>query len=877
MSKYEINTSQIGLVSGIRQPASDLITVTESRSRSTLEARKGRLYVVVEAEEDANQAQQACQLVSRTLRKMFYENDSYSITSSLRVAILAANEALYKHNFNAPKHKRANVGLTCAVVKERDLFLAQVAPTQAYMIVEGKLRSLPTHPSWKTAHTTPTPFLPPSPLGVSLFVDPELYRCRLDVRDSLLLCGSNLAPLLKASDVEALLHNPDPAEAMDELYAFCTRHTLQECHAVIIKLSPAIKGRTQERAVQPTDAPAQRRSLWQQMGSLFARHTEKALPHTSDDHHALESMLDTDAPASRRRAHLKDDRIAPADVLEPPPAQPVLPTYFSPTPRPIDMGESLEERQEKTIAARTVTLPPSAFLGEGSRDQTQLEAQEPIDLSYLAELSHAQPYRSRYNRHPLVDMAFGERLLLPLHWMGIAWENYQRRRQLNRPPMYATSAALPRWHGVATPQPQPRSGFPWLVFGVMVFAVTFLILYGTALSRREADERTVQYLDEAEQRLTTVFASPDQASAATRLEEAARAIESVRASSLVTVTNRAFWLRYETLQQNYERALSSIHLLNFLDNIVVVAKHPSPMGRFASVVVPPPTSSLTNTYALDSLRYIYALDGNSDVAQLYRIPRQGGAPELYLSPGDVVRNTVVGPLRAITWRLDNVVAVDQGANGFGYYFRDGDSWNYIRLGGSEAWTPRGRVDLESYDGNLYVWGAELGEILKFSSGRYGNIPQLWVEPEALAGHDIGTTIEMAVDGSIYLLEPGGKVLVLSIGRFEREIVAGSITPPIAAATRFFVTGGAEEGWIFLLDTLNERVVQMDKNTGKIIQQVKAHPDSAIQLNQLTDVYVDSRNGRMTLYLVNGGEILQADLPSPPTPFDTGTDEPAPLP
>jgi hypothetical protein len=332
----------------------------------------------------------------------------------------------------------------------------------------------------------------------------------------------------------------------------------------------------------------------------------------------------------------------------------------------------------------------------------------------------------------------------------------------------------------------------------------------------------------------------------------------------------AFWLRYQDLQSDFEDAQAAIHMVNYLDDIKVIARHPVPRGRFSSVVVPPPSSNITDTQMLEALRYIYALDVTSDEASLYRIPRDNGLPEVYLSPDDVVRDTLVGALRAQAWRFGSIVAVDEGNNGYGYYFRDGSGWSHIRLGGSEIWTPGARIDLETYDGNLYVWGAEPNEILKFSSGRYGDIPSLWIDPAALEGYDLGTSIDMAVDGFIYLLQPNGHVLVLNLGRFEREIVPEAVTPPVTA-TSFFVTGTPGEGSIFLLDTPNERILQMDKLTGEIVQQMVVRPDSPVQLNQLTDIYIDTSLSRPVLYLVNGGQILQTHLPTPPVPFGKPTE------
>ena len=84
----------------------------------------------------------ACQIVSRTIKKTFYADHSYSLTSALREALRVANRALYQHNFGAPPHRRVAVGACCAALRGADLYLAQVAPGQAYVLSEGKLRAL---------------------------------------------------------------------------------------------------------------------------------------------------------------------------------------------------------------------------------------------------------------------------------------------------------------------------------------------------------------------------------------------------------------------------------------------------------------------------------------------------------------------------------------------------------------------------------------------------------------------------------------------------------------------------------------------------------------------------------------------------------------
>jgi hypothetical protein len=887
MSRQEIRVGQFELVDGARQTDSDFIIATEPRTMFAPEARKGRLFILLETDQQNERSKQACQLVANTIRKAFYEDTSYSMTASLRKAALAANTALYKHNFALALNQRAYVGVTCAILKDRDIFLAQVAPAQAYALSNGNLRALPTHPSWHSAHDSATPFLRPNALGTSLYIDPELYRCAFSPNDMLILCTSNIAHLLGPRDVETILGQHDPDTAMEQVYELCAQHQIHDAHALAVKMQQV---RFAAHDTSATSATTQRTST-----AHLSRFSGDTLAHKAGTALSLlgtwfgmhkEPAEQADAAAPSHVSETKSN----ADAAQAPAEQPVLLPPFPPKTLPIDTGESLEARQQQVGVAHASThtheeqWPPSSFLGEDQHERSSpMRASRTIDLSDTAvwSLQSTRPYRSRFEHRPLVDMSLAEKLLLPFRWTRATLDERLQRRhpRYHHPTTVSTSTsnrAIRSWSFNALEEPQKPKGIPWLRFLVLTLLVALLIVYGLSLSRQDVRDRTVQYLDQAEQRMAAVYAAPDYTSAVTRLEEAGQAMAQLRSTSQITVSNAAFWLRYQDLQHEYERAQSSVYLVNFLDDLTVLSEHPLPGGRFASVAVPStPTQAITDTNLIDALTYIYALDGSSDSAQLYRIPRDGGEPEPFLSPNDTVRGTTVGPIRAQAWRIDNIIAIDQGNNGFGYYLRESGEWNYIRLGGSEIWTPRGRIDLETYQGNLYVWGAEANEILKFASGRYGDIPTLWINPDGLQGRDIGASIDMAIDGDVYLLQPDGSVLVLNQGAFLREIVPEQITPPITAVTRFFVTGTPEQGWIFLLDTMNERIIQMDKTSGRVIQQMQVRPSSELRLNQLTDLYVDTGGSKSMLYLVNGSQIMRYTLPSAPQPFQPADEDSQP--
>jgi serine/threonine protein phosphatase PrpC len=234
MSKFHTTIRQWGLVGGVRQMQSDMIIVGMPRSPFSPEARKGQLILLVEAEGDVACGREACTLVADTICESFYADDSMSITSSLRQALKAANAALYQHNYAAPPHKRAMVGVTCAVIHGADLFVTQVPPAQAYLATTGKLRALPVPPSWTNGADTSAMSLQGS-LGTSLGSEPEFARAVIQAGDTLVLCSSNVARLLSKQQAEQLICYSDATTIAEELYRLCRAVSLPEAQTVVVE------------------------------------------------------------------------------------------------------------------------------------------------------------------------------------------------------------------------------------------------------------------------------------------------------------------------------------------------------------------------------------------------------------------------------------------------------------------------------------------------------------------------------------------------------------------------------------------------------------------------------------------------------------------
>ncbi len=68
------------------------------------------------------------------------------------------------------------------------------------------------------------------------------------------------------------------------------------------------------------------------------------------------------------------------------------------------------------------------------------------------------------------------------------------------------------------------------------------------------------------------------------------------------------------------------------------------------------------------------------------------------------------------------------------------------------------------------------------------------------------------------------------------------------------------GSIFLVDTLNERVIEVRKEDGSEVQQILARDTGS--LDALSDIQVDYVN--RTMYLASGATVYKATLPNPPS-------------
>jgi hypothetical protein len=299
----------------------------------------------------------------------------------------------------------------------------------------------------------------------------------------------------------------------------------------------------------------------------------------------------------------------------------------------------------------------------------------------------------------------------------------------------------------------------------------------------------------------------------------------------------------------------------------VVAQHPLKSGIFTSVVVPPPATSVENA---SNFEMIYLYDSNAGI--LFNVPREGGTPTPMLQPNTQVGDVTVAKVFDIAWRIDSIIAIAQSTNNgpYIYFFRNGNEWNYSILAGSLEWNPTDRsMRVQSFGGNLYVWGVTQSNILRYLSTQFGDFPTPWIQNDG--GQLFDTAVDMGIDGRIYLLMPSGSIKVFAQvadgeRTYERTVALPVITPALRSVSRMVVTGEGDSGYFYLVDSYGGRVIQIEKRSGRFVQQIAVPTDSEFTLDNLTSVAVDETQARPMLYFVNGGTLYKAPLPDQPLPY-----------
>lgn len=153
--------------------------------------------------------------------------------------------------------------------------------------------------------------------------------------------------------------------------------------------------------------------------------------------------------------------------------------------------------------------------------------------------------------------------------------------------------------------------------------------------------------------------------------------------------------------------------------------------------------------------------------------------------------------------------------------------------------------LSVFQNRLYALDREVGEIYRFAIGSSSlGTGVRWLKESA----DLKAGRGIAVDGSIYILQPNGRVEEYFNGR-RGEFTLSVADPALLNPTR--LQASAENTKVYLLDPAHKRMLVYDKN-GKLVRQYQSS-----SWGSLADLAIDEST--KTALILNGSTIYKITL------------------
>jgi hypothetical protein len=206
---------QVALVGGGWYDQPSNILVDERAGRIGRGRGRGNLYVVVEVTGPAAGRDLIARQLIETLRQVYYGRRG-SVTAGLRAAIREANTLLLEENRTSLPGERSLAGVSCAVLRDDDLFLGQLGPAAVYLLCEGRPVRFPERSSW--LDDIPPEEMDAVHLGERHDINVDLYHSKISTGDTFLLADSNLARSLSLAAWPDILARTPTVDVLEQVY-----------------------------------------------------------------------------------------------------------------------------------------------------------------------------------------------------------------------------------------------------------------------------------------------------------------------------------------------------------------------------------------------------------------------------------------------------------------------------------------------------------------------------------------------------------------------------------------------------------------------------------------------------------------------------------
>jgi serine/threonine protein phosphatase PrpC len=905
--------NQLELSGGMRRDRGECLVDAELYMPPAAIQKRGNLYLIAEVEgapvdqiDPGGQRRSSdlalCHETEMTILQEYYNfNSNATITSALRHALEVANQQVFNRNSATLPPERRGIGVTCAVLRGTEIYLAQMSPTQAFLTHQGQLKCLPSAPAQMSslppvipisaanqntlplpAKTNPRPALPLASLGRYANIEPSLSRHVFEEGDLLVLCSTNLSENLSNEQAEEFFLGQDGRAALYQLADFARSQHVMDGYILTIgskanlvvgsapNIGASRNGSTPKAEENPGRLRGSVEGVAASVSLLTSKFASRHREHPATPAHE-EYVYEDSLPRVRPKSVAQQVE-NPAQVV------PLVITTDN-SKAAADGGGieplALDDRNQDPWLRREdddVQQPPYLRNRKMPNEPpvppvppSQPSQAEPRNFTYNDGAGHGDPGSNRpYMPMPSFGGDYGEEPTPPEDWQEPPEPRRGRNRKqraaarLEANPSNSPYVDLVGVDGYGPPlegrTQRPRRfafdlrGKRWPLIvalaGLLVVAVLFL-LFAINGGPTSNNSKALDLVKAAEQKRGQA-----QALAATNPAQARKLIEQAQADLAAASKEKADLKDIGSVQNGLRITLDNINKVVVpADLRLAVDLTSQGTGvRLSQGVLSPTGDTL---YLLDSGKgVVYAADLTGNIKPI-------------LKTGDPAGGSVFGKPLALTARLDSIVVVDDQNISY-VYNKDKGDWTAVKLGGTGTWT-KGIRQIATYQGNLYLLGPVGGQILKYNAGAYQGNPEEWLNPAAVDNLKLDQASAFAIDGNIYTLSKEGRLLQLGRpagkpkgeAQTDTDLNSGDKVGPVLNNPLSLKVGELEYPYIFVVDN-EKRILQFQKEGGNFIQQFQAAPTGK-EFDTLRDVAIDATNNK--LYAIGEQKVYVFRLPA----------------
>ncbi|MFC2023835.1 PP2C family protein-serine/threonine phosphatase [Chloroflexota bacterium] len=188
-------------------------------------AHKGRLFLVADGMGGHQSGEMASRFAADQVIRNYIDDSDGNVVHALRRAVEMANATLYSRAGSEETIRRRGTTLVAAVVKQGELWIANVGDSRAYMIRDRRMRQLSRDHSLSASELGIEPgsdwigrHMITRALGLKPEVEVDVFPpVKMRVGDQVLLCSDGLTTPLSDDKIQDIAEAHPPQEAAEAL------------------------------------------------------------------------------------------------------------------------------------------------------------------------------------------------------------------------------------------------------------------------------------------------------------------------------------------------------------------------------------------------------------------------------------------------------------------------------------------------------------------------------------------------------------------------------------------------------------------------------------------------------------------------------------